>query len=113
MYVFWAFQVALVVKIPHTSEGNIRDVGSIPGSGRSPGGGNGSPLQYSSLENPVDRGAWRATVHRVAQSWTRLKQLSTHAHYIFLCIFLIMNCIYFTFVENRNWFNFSGTDVLF
>ena len=48
------------------------DVGSIPGLGRFPGGGNGNPLQYFCLENPMDRGAWRATVHRVTQSWTRL-----------------------------------------
>ena len=52
--------------------------GSIPGLGRSPGEGCGNPLQYSCLENPMDRGAWRATVHRVAKSWTWLKQLSTH-----------------------------------
>ena len=48
------------------------DPGSIPGLGRSPGEGNGNPLQYSCLENPVDRGAWRATVHRVAKTQTRL-----------------------------------------
>ena len=48
----------------------IRDVGSIPGSGRSPGEGYGTPLQYSCLENPMDRGAWQATVHRVSQSQT-------------------------------------------
>ena len=47
---------------------DIRDMGSIPGSGRSPGGGDGNALQYSSLENPMDRGAWWATVHRVAKS---------------------------------------------
>ena len=52
----------------------------MPGSGRSPGEGIGNPLQYSCLENPMDRGAWQATVHRVAKSWTQLKQLSTHAH---------------------------------
>ena len=56
------------------------DPGLIPGSRRSPGGGYGNPLQYSCLENPIDRGAWRATVHRVAKSQTRLKPLSTHAH---------------------------------
>ena len=54
----------------------MQDVGSIPGLGRSPGGGHGSPLQYSCLENPMDRGAWRATVQRVTKSWTQLKQLS-------------------------------------
>ena len=49
---------------------NAGDLGSIPGSGRSPGEGNGSPLQYSCLENPMDEGAWLATVHGVAKSWT-------------------------------------------
>ena len=56
-----------------TNAGDLRDKGSIPGSGRSPGGGHGNPPQYSCLEIPMDRGAWRATVHGVAQSWTRLK----------------------------------------
>ena len=50
------------------SAGDIRDLGSIPGSGRSPGEGNGNPLQYSCLENPMDRGAWWATVHGVTES---------------------------------------------
>ena len=49
---------------------NTRDAGLIPGSGRSPGGGHGNPLQYSCLENPMDRGAWQATVHGVAKSRT-------------------------------------------
>ena len=49
---------------------NVRDMGSIPGSGRSPGGGHGNPLQYSFLENAMDRGAWWATVHRVTKSHT-------------------------------------------
>ena len=65
--------MALVVKNPPANAGDIRGVGSIPGSGRSPGGRNGNPLQYSSLENPVDRGAWQATAHGVAKSRTRLK----------------------------------------
>ena len=51
---------------------NVGDLGSIPGLGRSPGGGHGNPFQYSCLENPMDRGAWRATVHGVAKSRTRL-----------------------------------------
>ena len=50
--------------------GDTEDMGSIPLSGRSPGGGDGNPLQYSCLENPMDRGAWQATVHGVAKSWT-------------------------------------------
>ena len=52
------------------------DPGSIPGLGRSPGGGNGNPLQYSCLENPMDRGACRATVHGVTKSWTRLRNIN-------------------------------------
>ena len=55
---------------------NAGDLGSIPGSGRSPGEGNGNPLQYSGLENPMDGGAWWATVHRVAKSWTRLSDFT-------------------------------------
>ena len=64
----WASQVALVVKNVPASAGDIRDTGSIPGSGRSPGGGHGNPLQYSCLDNFMDRGAWWATVHGVAKS---------------------------------------------
>ena len=51
---------------------NAGDLGSIPGLGRRPGGGHGNPLQYSYLENPMDRGAWRATAHGVTESWTQL-----------------------------------------
>ena len=61
-----------MVKNLPANAGDIRDVGSIPGLGRYPGGGNGNPLQYSCLENPMDRGAWRATVHGVTKSWTGL-----------------------------------------
>ena len=61
------------------SLGPAGDMGSILGSGRSPGGGYGIPLQYSCLENPMDRGNWRATDHRVEKSRTRLKRLSTYA----------------------------------
>ena len=63
-------QVALVVKNPPAYTGEVRDVGSIPGSGRFPEEENGNPLQYSCLENPMDRGAWRATVRGVAKSLT-------------------------------------------
>ena len=58
---------------------NVGDLGSIPGLGRSPGEGNDNPLQYSGLENSMDRGAWRATVHRVAKSRTQLSDF----HYYF------------------------------
>ena len=59
-----------MVKHLPVNAGDARDLGSIPGSGRSSGEGNGNPLQYSCLENPMDRGAWWATVHGVAKSWT-------------------------------------------
>ena len=59
-----SFPFGTVVKYPLASAGDIGDIGSIPGSGRSPGGGNGNALQYSCLENPKDRGAWWATVHK-------------------------------------------------
>ena len=56
-------QAALMVKNPPVNAGDIRDTGSIPGLGKSPGGGHGNPLQYSCLENCMDRGAWQATTH--------------------------------------------------
>ena len=62
--------MALVVKNLPDSAGDIRDVGSVPGWGRSPGGGHGNPLQYLCPENPMDRGAWQAIVHRVIKSQT-------------------------------------------
>ena len=65
-----ASQVAQVVKNPSANGGATGEASSIPGSERSRGGGNGNPLQYSCLENPMDRGAWWATVHRVAESRT-------------------------------------------
>ena len=66
----------LVVKNLSANAGDIRDAGSIPRWERSPGGGHGNPLQHSCLENSMDRRARWATVHGVAQSWTKLKQLS-------------------------------------
>ena len=65
--------MALGVKNLSTNAGDIRDVDSIPGLGRSPRDGHGKPLQYSCLENPMDRGAWWTIVHGVAKSWTQLK----------------------------------------
>ena len=64
------FPGGAVVKNPLAGAGDTGDVGLIPRSGRSPGERNDHPLQYSCLENPMDRGPWRATVHRVAKSWT-------------------------------------------
>ena len=77
-----AFQVALVVKNLPANAGDIRDMGSIPGSGRSPGGGHGNPLQYSCRQNHMDRGAWWATVHSVTKSQTWLKWLSKYIRII-------------------------------
>ena len=75
-----AFQVVLVVKNLPANAGDIRDACSIPGWGRPPGGGHGSPPQYPCLEDPMDRGAWRVSVHGVARRRTQLKQVSTRAH---------------------------------
>ena len=74
---------ALVVKNPLANAGDTRDVGSIPGSRRSPEGGHGNQLQYSCLEDPMDRATRWATVHRVTKSWTRLKRLSRQAGHNF------------------------------
>ena len=73
-------KVVLVVKNPPTNAGDIKDVGLIPGLGRSSGGGRGNPLQYSFLENPMDRGAWWPTVRGAAKNWTQLKQFNTTQH---------------------------------
>ena len=62
--------MAPMVNNPPANTGDIRDLGSIPGLGKSPGGGPGNPLQYSGLQNLMDRGAWQATVHGFAKSWT-------------------------------------------
>ena len=108
-YFLRASQVALLVENPPANAGDVKDMGSIPGSGRSPGEGNGNPLQYSCLENPMDRGAWRATIHRVAMSRTRLKRLNTwHACTLWVCSPLILTTAPWTgiilsifYLENR------------
>ena len=68
-----------MVKNLPANAGDVREVGSILGSGRSPGGGHGNPLQYACLENPMNRGAWWATVHGVAELDTT-EQFGMHAH---------------------------------
>ena len=83
--------------------GDIRDVGSIPGSSRSPRRGHGNPLQPSCLESLMDRGAWRAIVYGVAKSWTQLKQLSTNICvyiYIYMCVCVCV-CVYNNYKEIR------------
>ena len=71
--------MVLAVKNSPANAGDVREAGLIPGSARSPARGHGNPLQYSCLENPMDRGDWQAAVHGVAKSQRRLKQLSMHA----------------------------------
>ena len=70
---------------------NAGGLGSIPGLERSPGEGNGNPLQYSCLENPTDREAWQATVHGVAKSQTQLKQLGMHVGPV--CMYVCLLCV--------------------
>ena len=84
----WAFQMVLVVDKLSATAGNALSPCSIPGSGRSPGGGHCGPLQYSCLENPMDRRAWWAAFHKVAQTWRWLKWLSTASN---LCHVLEMH----------------------
>ena len=72
----WASQVLLAVKNLPANAGDVRDLGSIPGSGRSPRGEHGNPLQYSCLEKTMDKEAWQATVHGVTKSRTRLSDLA-------------------------------------
>ena len=92
----WASQMALAVKNLPANAGDTRVAGSIPGLGGSSGGGYGKPLQYSCLENPMNRGAWQFTVHWVAKSCMKLKLPSTHAcsHHLERALLKIWN---FTF----------------
>ena len=78
--IWWASLVAQTVKSLPANVWDIRDTGSVPGLGRSPGVENGNPLPYSCLESPMDRGVWWAAVHRVTKSRTWLKRLSMHTH---------------------------------
>ena len=82
-----------MVKNLSVNAGDVRDVGSIPGSGRSPGGRHGNLLQYSCLENPMDREAWWGTSHAVSKSWTWLRWLRRHTCIIyFMGFFWGQNC---------------------
>ena len=84
-----------MVKNLPANAGDIRDAGSIPGLGRSLGVGNGTPLQYSCLENFMDRGAWQGAIHGVAKNWTWLKQLSTHSFTLIADVKLCANHAFF------------------
>ena len=82
-----------MAKNPLANAGDMRDTGLIPGSEKSPGGGNGNPLRYSHLENPMDRGAWRATIHRVTES--DMTEATEHAR---LLTVLCRLSIYFSYL---------------
>ena len=84
---FGTFLVAQMAKNPPANAGDTGDVGSIPELGQSPGEGNVSPLQYSCLENPMDRGAWRATVHGVAKKSVTSELLTVQA---FICLYWLI-----------------------
>ena len=114
--VLGASQVALEVKSPSASAGDIRNAGSVPGLGRSPAEGHSNPLQYSSLENSMDRGAWQATVYRVAKSQTRMKWLNTHTHthihWCFRYLFMFLN-VSLDFSHWKDPLVMYGTDLSF
>ena len=88
------FRSGSVMKNMPASTGDTGNMGSIPGSRRSPGGGNGNPLQYSCLENPVDRRTWRGTVHRVTQIESDMTEATEHAH-IHRLTFHFLSCFQF------------------
>ena len=89
MNIFWMSQVMVMVKSLRANAGDVlRDSCSIPRMQRSPGGGCGKPLQYSCMENPIDRGAWHAIVHGITKSRTWLNQLSTEHTWIYFNLYL-------------------------
>ena len=97
-----------MAKNPPTSAEEVRDTGSIPGSGRSFVGGHGNPVQYSCLLNPRDRSAWQATVHGVTKSQTRLKRLSTHTRVTVVEVVEVMGTDRGLSKAGRWWLNLEG-----
>ena len=96
--------MVLMVKNPSTSAGDIRDVGLIPGSGRFPEEGHGNPPQYSCLENPMDREAWWATVHGVANKAHEVAEVTcTHAHRTLSWCSLVCLDVWETLTIPRHW----------
>ena len=102
-----ASQVVLVVKKLPASVGDERDLGSVLGLGRSPGGGHGNPLQYPCLVNPVDRGAWWAPVHGVAKSQTPLKQFNMHACHA--SMLSLKNILIFSYIKRVHYYTKKAT----
>ena len=103
VYGLWASQMALVVNNLPPNVEHVRDMSLILELGRSPGEGHGDPLQYSCLENPMDKGAWQVTVHGFAQSWTKLKWFSTHRKQLCMhaCIWARVNRV----SRSQTWLN--------
>ena len=110
----WASRVVPVVKNLPANPGKVRDAGLIPGSGRFPGGGHSNPLQYSSLENPMDRGDWWAAVYRVAKSRTWLSTQAREAEPSNRCRFgvtFLTLSVFFIFNAYFNLNFFSSTEL--
>ena len=107
-----------VVKNPPANEGDTKDAGSISGLGKSPGGGNGNLLQYSCLENPMDKGAWQATVHGVVKSWTRLSNWANTTLILYICGYICFSSLtkflisipffFFFWITKLIWNNYCG-----
>ena len=97
----WGFTPGFSGKESACNTGATGNAGSIPGSGRSLGGGHGNSLQYSCPENPMDRGAWQATVLRVAKSRTRLKWLRTHAQCFIMPVWICLKFSCFVYLTFR------------
>ena len=85
--------ISLVAQTIKASAYNVGDLGSIPGLGKSPGEGNGNPLQFSCLENPMDGGAWWATVHGVKKTWTGLSDFTFTFKVLFYLSFYLILCL--------------------
>ena len=113
---FGASRVALVIKHLPVNAGDLRDRGSTSGSGGYPGGGHGNPPQYSCLENPMNRGAWRTIVHRVANSQTWLKRISMNTWDLFssfITFIFTLSCLFFSdllfaFLSGSIFFQFTS-----
>ena len=103
--------MAIVVKNPLANAGDVRETGSTPGSGRFPGRGYGDSLWYSCLENSMNGGTWRATVHRNAKSQIWLKRLSTHTHAHLFMAMLALRCCAQAFSSCNNWGLFFNCSV--
>ena len=112
MYIYMASRVVLVIKNPPASVGDIRDASLIPGWERSPGEGHGNPLQYSYLENSMDRGAWQAAIHVVTKEWDVTEatlraheHMRVHTHtYMYIYTHMHTDLLGYTHTLNCTWF---------